>query len=595
MKNARIFDILDTFRKADSADKEIFAARKNGEWQSVAARQYVETVDKLSLGFLESGIKKGDRVATILKNCPEWNFIDMALLQIGAIQVPIYPTISDNNYQFIFNDASVTYIIISNDAFHQRIKDVVNEVTSLEGIFSIEKVDGLRHWTELLERGEKSDKQAELDELRNNIKATEMATLIYTSGTTGNPKGVMLSHRNIMSNADATIEILSQNPVSRVLSFLPLCHVLERIMNYTYQRFGASIYYCDNLDQIGEYIRDSKPEMFTAVPRVLEKTYEKIVRKGRGLKGIKKAIFFWAISVGEKYEPWQKAGLWYRLKLRIARKLVFNKWHPAFGGRLNAIVSGGASLQERIARVFWAAGFKIIEGYGLTETSPVVAVSNFLPGGVKIGTVGPALPGVEIKIAEDGEILTKGPNVMLGYHKRQDLTDEIIDQDGWLHTGDIGRFEGKFLRITDRKKEIFKTSGGKYIAPQQVENKLKESAFIENVMVVGEGKNFAAAIIIPDFAHLESWCKVKERPFEGKEKSIKDPVIVNRIEREINEMNKKLDHTERVKKFVLLADSWNVETGELSPTMKLKRKFLMRKYAVLIESLYLNGGFNAKV
>ncbi|HPE43518.1 MAG TPA: AMP-binding protein, partial [Bacteroidales bacterium] len=265
MKNARIFDILDTFRKADSADKEIFAARKNGEWQSVAARQYVETVDKLSLGFLESGIKKGDRVATILKNCPEWNFIDMALLQIGAIQVPIYPTISDNNYQFIFNDASVTYIIISNDAFHQRIKDVVNEVTSLEGIFSIEKVDGLRHWTELLERGEKSDKQAELDELRNNIKATEMATLIYTSGTTGNPKGVMLSHRNIMSNADATIEILSQNPVSRVLSFLPLCHVLERIMNYTYQRFGASIYYCDNLDQIGEYIRDSKLEMFTAV------------------------------------------------------------------------------------------------------------------------------------------------------------------------------------------------------------------------------------------------------------------------------------------------------------------------------------------
>jgi long-chain acyl-CoA synthetase len=405
----------------------------------------------------------------------------------------------------------------------------------------------------------------------------------------------MLSHRNIMSNADATIEILAHNPVSRVLSFLPLCHVLERIMNYTYQRHGASIYYCDNLDQIGEYIRDSKPEMFTAVPRVLEKTYEKIVRKGRGLKGFKKVIFFWAISVGEKYEPWKKGSLWYQLKLGLARKLVFSKWHAAFGGRLNAIVSGGASLQERIARVFWAAGFKIMEGYGLTETSPVIAVSNFLPGGVKIGTVGPALPGVEIKIAEDGEILTKGPNVMLGYYKREDLTAEIIDKEGWLHTGDIGRFEGKFLRITDRKKEIFKTSGGKYIAPQQVENKLKESAFIEHVMVVGEGKNYAAAIIIPDFAHLESWCNVKGRKFESKEKIIKDQVIISRIEREINEKNKQLDQTERVKKFVLLADTWNVETGELSPTMKLKRKFLMRKYAVLVETLYVNTGFNAKV
>jgi long-chain acyl-CoA synthetase len=366
-------------------------------------------------------------------------------------------------------------------------------------------------------------------------------------------------------------------------------------MNYTYQRHGASIYYCDNLDQLSEYIRDSKPEMFTAVPRVLEKTYEKIVRKGRGLKGIKKAIFFWAISVGEKYEPWQKGGLWYQLKLSLARNLVFSKWHAAFGGRLNAIVIGGASLQERIARVFWAAGFKIMEGYGLTETSPVIAVGNFLPGGVKIGTVGHALPGVEIKIAEDGEILTRGPNVMLGYYKREDLTNEIIDKEGWLHTGDIGRFEGNFLRITDRKKEIFKTSGGKYIAPQQVENKLKESAFIEHVMVVGEGKNYAAAIIIPDFAHLESWCNVKGKKFESKEKIIKDQVIISRIEREINEKNKQLDHTERVKKFVLLADSWNIETGELSATMKLKRKFLMRKYAVLIESLYVNAGFSAKV
>ncbi|MBU1370655.1 MAG: AMP-dependent synthetase/ligase [Bacteroidetes bacterium] len=595
MENMRIFDILNPFRKTENAGQEVFAAKQNDQWQIVTAADYVKTVDQLSLGLMESGIKKGDKIATILKNCPEWNFIDMALLQIGAVQVPIYPTISDTNYQFIFNDAEVKYIIVSDAAFHLRIKDVVNEVPLLDGIFSIEPVDGLRNWAELLERGEKSTRQEELEEIRASHSADEMATLIYTSGTTGNPKGVMLSHKNIMSNADATIEILKHNPVSKVLSFLPLCHVLERIMNYTYQRHGATIYYCDNLEKIGDYIRDAQPEMFTAVPRVLEKTYEKIILKGRSLKGIKKLIFFWALRVGEQYEPWGKSGLWYQFKLSLARKLVLSKWQAAFGGRLNAIVSGGASLQERIARVFWAAGFKVMEGYGLTETSPVIAVSNFLPGGVKIGTVGPALPGVELKIAEDGEILVKGPNVMLGYFKRDDLTAEIIDQEGWLHTGDIGHFEGKFLRITDRKKEIFKTSGGKYVAPQQVENKMKESPFIEQAMVVGEGKNFAAAIIIPDFAHIESWCKVKGKTYEGAEKSIKDAVIISRIEKEINEKNKQLDQIERVKKFKLMADGWNVETGELSPTMKLKRKFLTRKYALTIESLYHNEGFNAKV
>ncbi|MBZ0242592.1 MAG: AMP-binding protein, partial [Bacteroidales bacterium] len=352
--------------------------------------------------------------------------------------------------------------------------------------------------------------------------------------------------------------------------------------------------YCDDLEKIGDYIRDAKPEIFTAVPRVLEKTYEKIILKGRNLKGMKKGIFFWALRVGEQYEPWEKGNLWYRIELVIARKLVLSKWKEAFGGNLNAIVSGGASLQERIARVFWAAGFQIMEGYGLTETSPVIAVSNFQPHGVKIGTVGPALPGVQLKIDEDGEILAKGPNVMMGYYKRPDLTAEIIDAEGWLHTGDIGRFEGKFLRITDRKKEIFKTSGGKYVAPQQIENKLKESAFIEQAMVVGEGKKFAAAIVIPDFAHIESWCAVKGRAYKGPAKSIKDPVIISRIEREINEKNKQLDKIERVKKFMLMADGWKVETGELSPTMKLKRKFLLRKYAHIIEALYHEEGFSAE-
>lgn len=595
MENTRIFDILLPFRKFENATKEIFAAKTDGQWQKITASNYTKTVDELSLGLLESGIKKGDKVATILKNCPEWNFIDMALLQIGAAQVPIYPTISDNNYQFIFNDAEVKYIIVSDAAYYTRIKEVVTEVPTLEAVYSIDAVDGLRNWTELLELGKNSKRAKELESIKASIHADEVATLIYTSGTTGNPKGVMLSHINLMSNSSATIEILKHNPVERVLSFLPLCHVLERIMNYTYQRHGATIYYCDDLEKIGDYIRDAKPEMFTAVPRVLEKTYEKIILKGRSLKGLKKGIFFWALGVGEQFEPWQKGSTWYQLKLAVARKLVLSKWHEAFGGNLNAIVSGGASLQERIARVFWAAGFQIIEGYGLTETSPVIAVGNFLPHGVKIGTVGPALPGVQIKIAADGEILAKGPNVMLGYFKRPDLTAEIIDTEGWLHTGDIGHFEDKFLRITDRKKEIFKTSGGKYVAPQQVENKLKESAFIEQAMVVGEGKNFAAAIVIPDFAHIKSWCAVKGKTYEGPAKSIKDPVIINRIEKEINEKNTQLDQIERVKKFMLMADGWNVETGELSPTMKLKRKFLMRKYAHIIESLYLKDGFNASV
>lgn len=586
MKATRIFDILDDFRRPEHATQAIFAQRTKGIWNSVSAAEYVQTVDWLSLGLLESGIRKGDKIATILKNTPEWNFIDMALLQIGAVQVPIYPTISDNNYQFIFNDAEVKYIIVSDENYYARIKDVINEVPGLEGIFSIQAVDGLRNWSELINRGKASQKQHELEAGKGRIAADDLATLIYTSGTTGSPKGVMLSHHNIMSNSMACVDILSHNPVSRVLSFLPLCHVLERIMNYTYQQHGATIYYCDNIDQLGEYIRDAKPELFTAVPRVLEKTYQKIIRKGRGLKGIKKMIFFWAIGIGEQFEPGQNQGFWYGIKLSIARKWVFSKWHSALGGRLNAIVSGGASLQERISRVFWAAGIQIMEGYGLTETSPVIAVSNFEPGGVKVGTVGPALPGVQIKIAEDGEILTKGPNVMLGYYKRDDLTREIIDDEGWLHTGDIGRMEGQYLRITDRKKEIFKTSGGKYIAPQPVENKLKESAFIEQALVLGEGKNYAAALIIPDFSHLESWCAVKGKTFSSPKEIIKDAVIKERIDREVQLMNKQLDKTEQIKRFMLLADTWNVETGELSPTMKLKRKFLHRKYALQIEELY---------
>jgi long-chain acyl-CoA synthetase len=586
MSITRVFDIMNLYQTSERSEKIALAGKRNGIWIEYTGKDYVAKVNQLSRAFLAYGISKGDMVATILKNCPEWNIIDMALLRIGAVQVPVYPTISDSNYSFIFNDAGVKMVFVSDESVFSRIREVVAEVPTLETIVSIEPIEGTMTWDELMAKADKGPEEDAVEAIAANADENDMATLIYTSGTTGNPKGVMLSHRNLVSNSYASHEIITQQPMSKSLSFLPLCHVLERIMSYTYQRHGTSIYYCDNLEQIGDYIRETQPEIFSAVPRVLEKTYDKIVAKGRTLTGIKKMLFFWALNLGEQYEPWGKHSAWYMFQLKIARKLIFSKWHAALGGKLITIVSGGASLQERIARVFWAAGFKVIEGYGLTETSPVIAVGNFLPGGVRIGTVGPLLPGVEVKIADDGEILTKGPNVMLGYYKRPDLTAEIIDEQGWLHTGDIGHFEGEFLRITDRKKEMFKTSGGKYIAPQQVENHLKESSFIENALVVGDGKNFAAAIIMPNFAHVESWCNIKGIPYPGPKEAIKNEIIIERIQREVSGINQALNQVEQVKKFKLIADTWAIETGELSPTMKLKRKFLNRKYALLIEQIY---------
>jgi long-chain acyl-CoA synthetase len=586
METTRIFDILDLYRQPKRINAEAFGKRVNEQWISITSNDYLLAVEQLSLGFLELGIKKGDKIATILKNAPEWNYIDMALLQIGAVQVPIYPTISNANYSFIFNDAEVRFVFVTDQSIYDRLKDVLPNNETIESVFCIEPTKGLRNWKEITELGKKSTKSAELESIKKGIPDTALATLIYTSGTTGSPKGVMLSHRNLMSNSEAATAILSHNPITRALSFLPLCHVLERIMNYTYQRHGAAIYYCDNIEMLSDFIRTSQPEMFAAVPRVLEKTYDKIMAKGRDLTGIKKMLFFWAVNLGERYEPWGKQGWWFNIQLAVARKLIFSKWHAAFGGKLNSMVSGGASLQERLARIFWAAGFQVIEGYGLSETSPIIAVGNFEPHGVKVGTVGPVLPGVQVRIADDGEILCKGPNVMLGYYKRDDLTNEIFDKEGWLHTGDIGKFEGTYLRITDRKKEIFKTSYGKYVAPQPIENKLKESSFIENALVVGEAKNYAAAIIVPAFNHIESWCRVKGRVYPGPQKAIEDEVIRKRIEREINHMNTSIDQSEQIKRFVLVADLWNVETGELSPTMKLKRKFLQLKYSGMIEELY---------
>ena len=581
-----ISDILDGYRN-QYADLEVaLSEKRTGSWKHYSAKDYVKRCDDLSMAFLEIGVKKGDKIATVLHNSPEWNFIDMAIAQTGAIHVPIYPTIATETYQFIFEDAGVRFLFISLEDVYERIAPFFKDLPDFEQAYRIDFEADLPTLEDLIEKGSASNKKTELIDLKKTIEGDDINSIIYTSGTTGTPKGVMLSHKNITSNAVASANILAQNPVKSGLSFLPLCHVLERVINYTYQLAGVSVSYVHNLELIGEMIREVKPEMFCAVPRILEKTYAKIMDKGRNLPLISKIIFYWALRVGEKYEPWEKRSAWYNFKLAIAKKLVFSKWIAALGGNIDVVVSGGASLQDKLARQFWAAGIQVIEGYGLTETSPVIAVGQFIPGGVKIGTVGPILPGVDVKFAKDGEILAKGPNIMKGYYNRPDLDKEVFDKDGWFQTGDIGVMEGKYLRITDRKKEMFKTSGGKYIAPQVIEIKFKTSSFIENIMVVGDGRNYPSAIILPDFEYLESWCKVKGHKYEGPDEMIKKDVIIKRINREVEELNESLDQTQKIKRIVLLNDMWSVENQLLSPTLKLKRKALLEKYDTLISEIY---------
>lgn len=585
-KITRIFDLLDQYKEKYYSKKDALGFKSNNVWNTYSSEDYLNYVNNFSFGLLKLGVKKGDKIATIMLNSPEWNFIDMSLLQIGAIQVPIYPTVSEANYKFIFNDAEIKYVFISNNEIYQRIKPVLKDAPYIKDVYSIEKISGVKNWQEILTLGKNSISE-NLETIKSSISPNDIATIIYTSGTTGTPKGVMLSHNNFISNFLAAATIPDFDMTDRTLSFLPLCHVYERMLNYMYQYFGMSIYYAESIDNLGKNIREVKPHAFGAVPRVLEKTYDKIVRKGRGLKGIKKIIFFWALNLGHRYEINKANGWWYEFKLKIANLLVFSKWRLALGNNIKLIVSGGATLQPRLARVFCAAGIKIMEGYGLTETSPVIAVSSFLPDGYKFGTVGKNMPGVKIKIAEDGEILCKGPGVMLGYYNQPEKTAEVIDKDGWFHTGDIGMLEdGKYLKITDRKKEIFKTSGGKYIAPQVVENKYKGSPFIENIIVVGENKNFTAGLILPNFEHLESWCKIKGIEFTTNQAIIKNPKIINRIQREVDTQNTHLDKTEQIKKFVLIADEWSIESGELSPTLKLRRKFVHEKYNDVIDTIY---------
>ncbi|TGE26253.1 AMP-dependent synthetase/ligase [Hymenobacter metallicola] len=586
MEVRRSFDILShqlaTAPKADS-----LAAKINGDWQKISTQQVIEHANQVSLGLLQLGIKKDDKVAIISMNRPEWMFADFGIAQIGATSVPMYPSITVEDYKYIFTDAGVKAVFVADEKLYAKVKEATAELPEVKHVFTFDKVEGARHFSELLELGKKGD-AATLEPLKAAVQPDDLLTLIYTSGTTGNPKGVMLSHDNILSNCRNSQPFVPVTKDDKALSFLPLCHIFERMVTYLYMINSVSIYYAESMEVIADNLREVQPQIFTTVPRLLEKVYDKIVAKGHQLEGVKKNLFFWALDLGLKYDTQKDHGLFYNAQLALANKLIFNKWREALGGNLKCIVSGGGALQPRLARVFWAAGIRVMEGYGLTETSPVIAVGGFEPENNMIGTVGPLIDNMQVKIAEDGEILTKSASVMKGYYNKPDLTAKEIDADGWFHTGDIGEFvNGRFLKITDRKKEMFKTSGGKYIAPQVIEGKLKESPLVEQCMVVGADQKFPAALLIPSFDDLKGWCKRNGVDCNcSNEELIKNEKVVQMYEDLVKKYNQSFAQWEQVKKIVLLPQQWTVETGEMTPTMKVKRKIITENNKDLIESLY---------
>ncbi len=583
----RLFDLLPYYAATFKPKEDVLAAKDNGIWVKYTIQDYIKTANNISYGLMALGIGKGDNIATIAASRPEWNFIDMGIMQTGAVHVPLYPTISEDDYRFILNHAEIKYILIPGKEAYRKLQPIIAEIPSLKGVYTIKEANGVPLLDELIKLGEQNPAVEKLDETKKSIQPTDLATIIYTSGTTGNPKGVMLNHNNIVSNFKACAHILPFGEEGRALSYLPLCHIYERMLNYLCQFAGVSVYYAESIATIGDNVKEVKPYLISTVPRLLEKIYDKIINTGRKLKGIKKFIFFRAVHIGLNYELNRANGWRYTIQLNLARKLVFSKWNESLGGNLRVIVSGGAALQPRLARTFWAAGIPVLEGYGLTETSPVIAVNNFDKGGVSFGTVGPIIKDTIVKIADDHEILCKGPGVMIGYYKDGEQTAAVIDKDGWFHTGDQGRIEPLgHLKITGRKKEIFKTSFGKYISPELIENKFKESHFIDTLMVVGENQKYAAAIIVPDFTFLKSYCALKEIPYGSDNEVIANPRIVKRYHKEIQKLNKSLGATEQVKSFELLDKEWSVESGEVTATLKLRRKFIHEKYSTQISKLF---------
>lgn len=564
-------------------------SKKEGKWIATSTQEYIDKANAISRGLIQLGVQPNDKVAIIsMTNRTEWNICDIGILQTGAQDVPIYPTISQEDYAYILNHSQSVYCFVSCEFVLEKINNIKDQVPSLKGVYSFDTIAGCNHWEKLLVLGKDESYQDEVEKRKNNIKELDLATIIYTSGTTGKPKGVMLSHKNIVSNAiNSTHRIPFELGKSKALSFLPVCHIYERMLLYMYQYCGVSIHFAESLETISDNLQEIKPQVMTAVPRLLEKIYDKIYAKGADLKGIKKKLFFWAIELGLNYKPYGENGWWYEFQLKIARKLIFSKWRAALGGELEVVASGSAALQTRLAKVFNAAGIPIMEGYGLTETSPVVSVNDMRNKHFRIGSVGKIIKDTEVKIASDGEILVKGPQVMMGYYKDEELTNKVIKND-FFHTGDIGEIDQDgFLKITDRKKEMFKTSGGKYVAPQVVENAMKESFFIEQIMVIGDGEKMPAAFIQLNFDFVKDWAKRKG--FEigtSAEEIIKNPRLLDRIQKEIDNHNNQFGNWEKVKKFELTPDIWSIESGHLTPTMKLKRKVIKEKYTKLYSRIY---------
>ncbi|MEZ4853365.1 long-chain fatty acid--CoA ligase [Flavobacterium sp.] len=568
---------------------DALVTKYGNEWVKTSTQEYIDKANCISRAFLRLGLNKNEKVAIISSNNrTEWHICDIGVLQTGAQTVPIYPTISEDDYEYILNHSESSYCLVSDEEVLNKVNAIKHKVASLKEVYTFNEIENAKNWKELLELGKETSNQDVVEDRKNSIKTEDLATIIYTSGTTGRPKGVMLTHQNIVS------DVLMSAPrvplvkgQAKALSFLPICHIFERMILYLYQYYGISVYFAESIEKMSENLKEVKPNVMTVVPRLLEKVYDKIYAKGTDLTGIKKKLFFWALDLGMQYKPNNENDFLYNLKLKIARKLIFSKWQEALGGQLDVLVCGSAALQERLARVFSAAGIPVLEGYGLTETSPVISVNELNNKGVRFGSVGRVLQGVEVKIAEDGEILCKGPNVMIGYYKDQEKTDEAI-KNGYFHTGDIGVIDSDgFLKITDRKKEMFKTSGGKYVAPQVLENSFKQSRFIEQIMVIGEGQKMPAAFIQPSFEFLAEWAKRKNIELGNTpEDIIKNERVIKRFQKELDRVNENFGNWEKVKKFELTPDIWSIESGHLTPTMKLKRKIILEKYKDLYHKIY---------
>jgi len=568
--------------------KDALVTKYGNEWVKTSTQEYLDKANAISRGLLRLGVNKNDKIAIISSNNrTEWHITDIGVLQTGAQTVPMYPTISAEDYEYILNHSESQYVFVSDHEVYEKLQSIKSNVPLLKEVYSYNDIAGCKSWKEVLDLGANTDNQDVVEDRKNNVLTTDLATIIYTSGTTGRPKGVMLSHQNIVSDVLMSAPRVPLRAGStRALSFLPICHIFERMLTYLYQYYGISIYFAESIEKISDNLKEVKPHVMSVVPRLLEKVYDKIYAKGADLTGIKKALFFWALDLGMEYKPYKQNGAFYEFKLKIARKLIFSKWQEGLGGELELLVSGSAALQSRLTKVFCAANIPVMEGYGLTETSPVISVNDMRNGGFRVGSVGKVLDGVEVKIAEDGEILCKGPNVMIGYYKDETQTSEVL-KNGYFHTGDIGEIDADgFLKITDRKKEMFKTSGGKYVAPQVLENTFKQSRFIEQIMVIGDGEKMPAAFIQPNFEFVREWATRHNLKFNTNEELCANKMVIDRIQEEIDHCNEKFGNWEKVKRFELTPDVWSIVDGHLTPTMKLKRKIIKEKYADLYQKIY---------